>query len=182
MGIFDVFKKKDMKVNNSNINDGVTKEAKNETDKPEIVKKKYTYKGKNYLSTDGIEDEIKQFEKGIGKIPDELKKFWISDGYGFINQDDNHFNRLLSPSEIIDFINRNDIYEWVPDSEFYDSIKDRGFAIMEYSEYIYFWIGTAPDILGKVFYFDSEICSSFNDLIKKLENDEDVLESVRKNN
>ena len=179
MGIFDIFKKKDLKENN-NVSNSITKDEKVETNQPEVKRKEYTYKGKNYLSIDGIEDEIKQFEKVIGKIPDELKKFWVNEGYGFINQDDNNVKRLLSPSEIIDFINKSDMYEWIPYSEFYDGIKDKGFAIMEYSEYIYFWIGTNPDNLGKIFYFDSEICDSFNELIKKLENNEDVLENIRK--
>ena len=177
MGILDIFKKKNIKTNNNN----VTKDEITETNHLEVKRKKYTYKGKNYLSTDGIEDEIKQFEEGIVTIPKELKDFWINEGYGFINQNASNVKRLLSPSEIIDFINRSDIYEYIPDSEFYDSIKDKGFAIMEYSEYIYFWIGTSHDNLGKIFYFNSEICDSFNELIKKLEDDEDVLVNVRKN-
>lgn len=181
MGIFDIFKNKNLKVNNSNVSNSITKDEKVETAQPEVKMKKYTYKGKNYLSTDGIEDEIKQFEEEIGTIPQELKDFWINEGYGFINQDDSNVKRLLSPSEIIEFINRSNMYEWIPDPEFYDGIKDKGFAIMEYSEYIYFWIGTKPGNLGKIFYFDSEICGSFNELIKKLENDEDVLENIRKN-
>ena len=180
MGIFDIFKKKDIKVNNSNISDDITKNEKVETNQTE-AKKKYTYKGKNYLTTDDIEDEIKVFEETVTEIPSELKKFWTEQGYGFIGQNEDNFQRLLEPSEIIDFINKAGNHEWIPDDKFYDSIKEKGFAIMEYSEYIYFWIGTKPDNLGKIFYFDSEICGSFNELIKKLENDEDVLEDIRKN-
>lgn len=46
---------------------------------------------------------------------------------------------------------------------------------MEYSEYIYFWIGTQPDNMGKIFYFDDVICDSFSELINKLETNIDVL-------
>ncbi len=77
--------------------------------------------------------------------------------------------------EIIEFIAEDTTYDWIPGSKTYDSVKARGFVIMEYAEHMYFWIGTASDNLGKIFYFNSEICSSFDELIKRLDNDENVL-------
>lgn len=180
MGILDIFKKKtEIKLDTQK---NIESEKINSIIQHQPVNKKvYTYKGKNYLTTDGVAEEIKLFEKEVCKVPEELKKFWENEGFGFIaeNKDGFSFNRLLSPSEVVDFINRTDIYEWIPDSDFYTSIQDKGFVIMEYSEYIYFWIGIQPDNLGNIFYFNSKICDNFNELVKKLENDEDVLEGIQ---
>ena len=137
------------------------------------VEKKYVYKDKNYLTRDGIKEEIEVFEKTIGLIPDELKSFWINEGIGFINKDVNIIKRLLSPEEIIDFINGKDIYSNIEDRNYYDSIN--GFVFMEYSQDIYLWVGTKSDNLGKIYYYDHEICGSFNELIKKLENNEKII-------
>ena len=176
MGLFDILKKKDtIKQESENISEEKNINIEDNIEKVEIKKKHYEYKGKNYLTTDDIENEIKVFEEQVSEIPSELKKFWIEQGYGFIGQNEDNFQRLLNPTEIIDFINKTGDHHWIPDDKFYDSIKEKGFVIMEYSEYIYFWIGTQTDNLGKIFYFDNVISNSFNELINKLENNIDVI-------
>ena len=183
MGLFDMLKKskqgvkkqEEIKPTVSQVKEDNTKlDADNQA---EVKRKKYLQKGKNYLTTDGVDsEEINLFEEHVCKIPNELKKFWIEQGYGFIGKNENRPQRLLSPNEIIDFRNVAGDYCWIPDEEFYNSIKDKGFAIMEYSEDMFFWIGTQPDNLGKIFYFDRVICNSFDELIKKLENNERPLD------
>jgi antitoxin YxxD len=179
MGLFDMFKKSKQEVKKQEeikptVSQDKEENTKLEADNQVEVKRiKFLQKGKNYLSADGVDsEEINLFEEQVCKIPNELKKFWIEQGYGFIGNNKNNPQRLLSPNQIIDFRNVDGDFGWIPDEEFYNSIKDKGFVIMEYAEYMFFWIGTQSDNLGKIFYFNQVVCNSFDELIKKLENNE----------
>ena len=60
------------------------------------------------------QDEIFNAESRMKcSFPEELKLFYEEIGFGFISRDINFFNRIMSPSDIADFMCDDELYDYV---------------------------------------------------------------------
>lgn len=158
MGLFDLFSKNRDNIDNLNvINNDYSSEIL------EVKKLNYKYNEYNdYLCNDGIDDELKIFIENDINVSKELIDFYKNNGFGIIcekNSTGLYFNRILSPKEIIDFVDKDGIY----------SDEDK-LIFMELMEDTYITIGISKDNYGKIFYFDRIIANSFNEFIDNLHN------------
>lgn len=102
------------------------------------------------------------------QLPDELRCFYLHYGSGIINQDSCVANLLLHPLLVIDFINHENDFEYVEDSEIYDDNMDRQIPIIDIGDGSYLTIGIVGSVRGKVMSYDTVIANSFFEFMNNL--------------
>ena len=110
--------------------------------------------------------ELSDFERTYGKpLPKSLLEFYVENGYGIISNNPERPQRLLSPYEMLDFIEGTYEFAYVDYRSFYQSIEKIGLVFMEYSQNMFFWIGTENDNFGKIYYYNYLVSNSLEELI-----------------
>lgn len=134
----------------------------------------YRYENNDYLALVS-EIDIISFEKIVGRrLPESLRSFLLYHGCGIIEENPNVQHRLFSPSEMLCFLSFTGYYNVVEDKDFFRSIEKDGFVFMEYDQETFFWISTKQKTYGQIFFYDDCIADSFDSLIKKIHNHDNI--------
>ena len=118
------------------------------------------------------EQKIQEAEKRMGfNFPKELREFYLEVGYGFLNKEGHtFFNRLMSPSDLVDFRLREDIYETDPDAEEYDNPNELVFFNTCEGCYLTIHLNEiGPDNKCPIYHFSEKIADSLEEFIFKME-------------
>ncbi|EBW3349901.1 SMI1/KNR4 family protein, partial [Salmonella enterica subsp. enterica serovar Javiana] len=79
--------------------------------------------------------EIEEVENELGiRFPEQLRKFYLEVGYGFISGSDGNVNRIMDPYSVRDFRLRQNDFEYYPDIEIYDEFEDNKLIFFEGNE------------------------------------------------
>lgn len=112
------------------------------------------------------ESEIVEAEKRMGvSFPEDLRKFYKEVGYGFVLNEIRAINRLIDPLGCADIRLREDIYEYDPDLEIYESIEEESLIFFEINEGVYASIGLQD---GKIYMIDEVVAESLLDFLKNI--------------
>ncbi len=120
---------------------------------------------KNVKLFDVTSEEIEKAEERMGFLfPKSLKAFYCEVGYGFVKTSPNFINRIMSPSDIADFICDDEQYEYI-DKSLYDEyeivfmhISDEDFLTIEYKD----------NKEGAIKYFGVRIADSLIEFLEKM--------------
>ena len=99
------------------------------------------------------------------QIPNDLKKFYMEVGYGFVKCEPGVINRLIGPLGCSDIRLREDFYEYDPDLEMYESFEEDKMIFFEVNEGVYMSIGTND---GKIYFTDKLVAESLVDFLEKI--------------
>ena len=117
--------------------------------------------------------EIEEVENELGiRFPEQLRKFYLEVGYGFINGSDGNVNRIMDPYSVRDFRLRQNDFEYYPDIEIYDEFEDNKLIFFEGNEVSMISIAFDNDKSNSIFYYDEKIAESFIDFINKISKDD----------
>jgi hypothetical protein len=112
------------------------------------------------------ESEIVEAEIRIGvSFREDLRKFYKEVGYGFVNNEIRAIDRLIAPLGCADIRLREDIYEYDPDLEIYESIEEESLIFFEINEGVYTSIGLQD---GKIYMIDKVVAESLLDFLKNI--------------
>lgn len=124
---------------------------------------------KNKLECSVSTDSIEKLEATIGKtIPIELKQFYNKYGCGLIIKRNNVSNYLLHPLEVIDFINHENDFEFIEDSDIYDDLISKQIPIIDIGDGTYLTIIISDKNNGAIMSYETIITKSFNEFINKV--------------
>ncbi len=101
-------------------------------------------------------------------IPDGLKEFWLTVGYGFISGSEYNINRVMDPLSTRDFRSREGDFEYAPDIEIYDECEDGKVIFFEGSESAYISIGQSEENKNAIFYYNVKIADSLKEFLEKI--------------
>ena len=122
-------------------------------------------KGKFYKLEDS---EICNAEKRMDvKIPKDLVTFYKEIGYGFIENPYKDINRIMDPDSCADLRLREDIYEYDPALEAYESFEEKAFIFFEMDEGLYISIGFND---GKIYIGDKKIAENLLEFLTNMSN------------
>lgn len=117
--------------------------------------------------------EIEEVENELGiRFPEQLRKFYLEVGYGFISGSDGNVNRIMDPYSVRDFRLRQNDFEYYPDIEIYDEFEDNKLIFFEGNEVSMISIAFDNDKSNSIFYYDEKIAESFIDFINKISKDD----------
>lgn len=102
------------------------------------------------------------------KIPKQLKDFYNYYGCGLISERNTVTNNLLHPLEIIDFINHENDFEFVEDSEIYDDLINIQIPLIDIGDGSYLTIGISDKNNGMILSYETIITKSFNEFINSV--------------
>ena len=123
-------------------------------------------------------DEVKNTEKELGiTIPEELKEIYKELGYGFLCASDDNFcvNRIMPPTELVDFYLGRDIYEFNEVREDYaDShynLNCGKLVFFEQDSDFFLTVGLTPDDQGRypVDALGQKIADSVQEFLMKMD-------------
>ncbi|MDR0266768.1 SMI1/KNR4 family protein [Paenibacillus sp.] len=115
-------------------------------------------------------DEINEVEHKLGiKIPNELKKFYLEIGYGFIKGSEYTINRIMDPYSVCDFRTRENDFEFFPDIEIYDEYEEGKLIFFESSESALMSIDLSGGLVNPIYYYDIQIAESLKEFLIKIE-------------
>lgn len=97
-------------------------------------------------------------------FPAELTDFYNEVGYGFLSSDKYCFNRIMSPTDIADFICNEEPYDCM-DKSFYD---ENEMVFMHLSGEDFLTIILEGDDKGSIMYFGTKIAESFSSFVEKM--------------
>ena len=114
------------------------------------------------------QNEIMEAEKRMGiTIPSDLRKFYQEIGYGFVKNEGGAINRLIDPLGCSDIRLREDMYEYDPDLEMYETYEEDSLIFFEVNEGVYMSIGLSD---GKIYFANKMVAESLLDFIHKIVN------------
>lgn len=114
------------------------------------------------------QNEIIEAEKRMGiTIPYDLRKFYQEVGYGFVKNESGAINRLIDPLGCSDIRMREDMYEYDPDLEMYETYEENSLIFFEVNEGVYMSIGLND---GKIYFADRVVAESLLDFLQKIVN------------
>lgn len=114
------------------------------------------------------QNEIIEAEKRMGiTIPHDLRKFYQEVGYGFVKNEAGAINRLIDPLGCSDIRMREDMYEYDPDLEMYETYEENSLIFFEVNEGVYMSIGLND---GKIYFADRVVAESLLDFLQKIVN------------
>lgn len=114
------------------------------------------------------QNEIIEAEKRMGiTIPCDLRKFYQEVGYGFVKNEMGAINRLIDPLGCADIRMREDIYEYDPDLEMYETYEENSLIFFEVNEGVYMSIGLSD---GRIYFADKVIAESLLEFLQKIAN------------
>ena len=117
--------------------------------------------------------DIEDVENEIGIIfPDQLKKFYLEVGYGFIHGSEGNVNRIMDPYSVRDFRLRQNDFEYYTDIEIYGEFENNKLIFFEGNEVSMISIAFDNDKSNSIFYYDEKIADSFIDFINKISKDD----------
>lgn len=117
--------------------------------------------------------EIEEVESELGiEFPEQLRKFYLEVGYGFIHGSEGNVNRIMDPYSVRDFRLRQNDFEYYPDIEIYDDFEDDKLIFFEGNEVSMISIAFNNDKSNSIFYYDEKISDSFIEFIKKISKDD----------
>jgi antitoxin YxxD len=118
------------------------------------------------------ENEIIEAEKRIGfTFPNELRKFYLEVGYGFIKGNNlNAINRIMDPDTIADITLREGIYEFDPDLEGIYNEDDK-LVFYEVNEGVYLTLDLNASQQTSVFFFEKKIADSLEEFMRNIDQD-----------
>ena len=108
-------------------------------------------------------------------IPSELKDFYLSTGYGFLDSKLSNFNRIMDPQSVASFRLHEDEYEYLESMDIYDSYSDNQLVFFEVSEGLYLSIELTTKNKQRIFLADKELFSSFAEFIEKYQANEEII-------
>lgn len=113
-----------------------------------------------------VEDqEVNLAEERMGYLfPPKLKQFYSEVGYGFIKGSPSFINRIMTPSDVADFMCDDEEYQYV-DKSVYNECEMVFFHI---SGEDYLTIELYGDNEGAIKYFDEIIAVDFIEFIEKM--------------
>ena len=118
-------------------------------------------------------DEIEEAEHEMKiKIPNELKAFYMTIGYGFIGNS-NNINRIMDPLSVRDFRLRKNDFEFYPDIEVYKEFEKDKLVFFEASETVLISIQITEQNKSQIFYYDILIANSFEEFLQKINKNDD---------
>ena len=118
------------------------------------------------------ENELLDAEERLGfELPNELRDFYLEVGYGFIKgSDGNAINRIMDPDTVADITLREGIYEFDPDLEGIYEDDDK-LVFYEVNEGIYLTLELNTPQQTPVYFFETQIAGSFEEFIRKVDED-----------
>lgn len=110
-------------------------------------------------------------------FPSELKYFYMSHGYGFLDSSHGNFNRIMDPSSVADFRLQENEYENMESIEIYNSDMDK-LIFFEVSEGLYLSIELTTKYKQKVFLMDKVLSNSLEEFFENYTKDENLIYSM----
>ncbi|MGZ0084433.1 SMI1/KNR4 family protein [Caldibacillus thermoamylovorans] len=115
-------------------------------------------------------EEIEEVEKSLNlKFPNELVKFYLEVGYGFIKGSEFNINRIMDPYSVRDFRLRSNDFEFYPDIEIYDEFENNKLIFFEASESALMSIELSNKEENPIYYYDIQIATSLAEFLRKIE-------------
>ena len=119
----------------------------------------------NYQFYPVSQDEILEAEKRMEMaFPSQLKEFYQDIGYGFFNGDQFNINRIMSPSDIADFMCNDEPYDCIDKSIY----EENEMPFMHISGEDFLTIVSDGDDKGSILYFGTKIAESFYSFVEKM--------------
>jgi hypothetical protein len=120
------------------------------------------------------EQDIVVAEKRLGFVfPQELRKFYLDIGWGFINCDDEgNINRLMNPDSVADFRLRENIHATDPVAEDYTKPNELVFFEVNECNYLVLKLDEITED-GKcpIYFVDTKIANSLDEFIFRMKED-----------
>ncbi|EJQ93938.1 hypothetical protein IGW_02651 [Bacillus cereus ISP3191] len=118
------------------------------------------------------ENELIVAEERLGfAFPNELRKFYLEVGYGFIKGNNvDAINRIMDPDTIADITLREGIYEFDPDLEGIYEEEDK-LVFYEVNEGVYLTLDLNTPQQTPVYFFETQIADSLEEFIRKINQD-----------
>ncbi len=114
------------------------------------------------------QDEIIKAEKRIQIVfPAELINFYNEVGYGFLSSDKYYINRIMSPTDIADFMCNEEPYDCIDRSIY----EENEMAFMHISGEDFLTILLDGVDKGSIMYFGTIIAESFYSFVEKMYNE-----------
>lgn len=110
-------------------------------------------------------------------FPSELKNFYMSHGYGFLDSSQGNFNRIMDPASVADFRLQENEYENMESIEIYNSDMDK-LIFFEVSEGLYLSIELTTKYKQKVFLMDKVLSNSLEEFFENYTKDENLIYSM----
>ena len=118
------------------------------------------------------EEITKAEEKMELSFPNELKEFYLKNGYGFFDSKLARFNRLMDPLSVADFRLKQNDYDGMESMDLYDPYKDSQLVFFEVAEGLFLSIELTTKSKQKIYLFDKVVANSLDEFIKKYTDDE----------
>ena len=101
------------------------------------------------------------------KFPKDLFDFYVNYGYGFVDNEEGAFNRIMDPQSCADIRLREDPYTYDPDLEMYEEFERDAILFFEVVEGVYMSMGFED---GKIYYADRVVADSLMEFLTKIKN------------
>lgn len=118
-------------------------------------------------------DAVNKAQEDLGIIlPKELKEFYEEIGYGFLNSEEDYFNRIMDPYSLCEFRFRKGQFANDPELESYEEDEKDKLIFFEICEGVYLSIGFSKENSGKIFSGDKIIADSLKEFLIKYQENE----------
>lgn len=122
---------------------------------------------------DVTEREIREVEQTLKLyFPEELKKFYLEKGYGFIKGKSDNINRIMDPYSVRDFRLRQNDFEFYPDINIYDEFEKDKLIFFEADESALISIELNNNNECRIYYYNMIIANSLDEFIHRIKKDD----------
>lgn len=119
------------------------------------------------------EESVARAEEELGIIfPEELKKFYLEMGYGFLHSEEGNFNRIMDPNSLCEFRFRQGQFANDSELEIYESYERDKLIFFEICEGVYLAIGFSKNNNGKIYYGKDMIADSLEEFLLNYQENE----------
>ena len=118
-------------------------------------------------------DAVDKAQEDLGIIlPKELKEFYEEIGYGFLNSEEDYFNRIMDPQSLCEFRFREGQFANDSELDVYEDYEQDCLVFFEICEGSYLSIGFSKNNNGKIFSEDKIIADSLKEFLIKYQDNE----------
>ena len=121
-------------------------------------------------------EDIKLAEDKMGlSFPSELKRFYLTHGYGFLDSKNDNFNRIMDPMSVAHFRLHEYEYEGMESMDVYDSTSDNRLVFFEVSEGLFLSIELTTKYKQKIYLMDKVVADSLGEFLKVYPENESII-------
>ena len=118
-------------------------------------------------------EEIQQAESNMGiNIPDLLKQFYLSVGYGFLETHRQNINRIMGPGSVEEFFLGTGQFQNSEEVEMLCNYTKDKLVFFEVNESLFLSIGLTVLNRGRIYYYDVMIAKDIIEFFEKYSDNE----------